>query len=90
MSTPPQAESEKPRRLSLAWILLLVVSAASPITSLLGAVPLGFVQGNGAGLPAAYVVVTLVLVCFAVGYAAISAIDANTYTRRIRSPHSIT
>src|SRR5258706_13708492 len=77
MSTP-SLESEKPRRLSLAWVFLLVVSAASPITSLLGAVPLGFVQGNGAGLPAAYVVVTLVLVCFAVGYAAISRRVINT------------
>ena len=77
MSTP-SLESEKPRRLSLAWVFLLVVSAASPITSLLGAVPLGFVQGNGAGLPAAYLVVTLVLVCFAVGYAAISRRVINT------------
>jgi amino acid transporter len=76
MSTP--LESEKPRRLSLAWVFLLVVSAASPITSLLGAVPLAFIQGNGAGLPAAYAVVTLVLVCFAVGYAAISRRVINT------------
>jgi amino acid transporter len=78
MSNPPRPGPDRPRRLSLAWVFLLVVSAASPLTSLLGAVPLGFVQGNGAGLPAAYVVVTLVLVCFAVGYAAISRRVINT------------
>jgi amino acid transporter len=71
-------DSGRRGRLSVAWVFLLVVSAASPITSLLGAVPLGFVQGNGAGLPAAYVIAALVLVCFAVGYAAISRRVINT------------
>jgi cation diffusion facilitator CzcD-associated flavoprotein CzcO/amino acid transporter len=59
-------------------VFFLVVSAASPITSLLGAVPLGFVSGNGPGLPAAFAVVTVVLICFAVGYAAISRRVINT------------
>jgi amino acid transporter/NAD(P)-dependent dehydrogenase (short-subunit alcohol dehydrogenase family) len=67
-----------PRRLSTAWVFFLVVSAASPLSSLVGTAPLAFVQGDGAGLPAVYLVVTLVLVCFAVGYAAISRRVINT------------
>jgi amino acid transporter len=71
-------EPVRSNRLSVAWVFFLVVSAASPITSFLGAVPLGFTQGNGAGLPAAYLVTTVVLICFAVGYAAISRRVINT------------
>jgi cation diffusion facilitator CzcD-associated flavoprotein CzcO/amino acid transporter len=67
-----------PRRLSTAWIFFLVVSAASPLTSLVGSTSLAFVQGNGAGLPAAFAGVTLLLLCFAVGYAAISRRVINT------------
>ena len=39
--------------------------------------PLAF-AGNGAGLPAAYLVATLLVLCFAVGYAAISRRVINT------------
>jgi amino acid transporter len=79
-SPPPRSAAEpgRQRRLSTAWVFFLVVSAASPVTSLLGAVPLGFINGNGAGLPAAFAVVTVVLICFAVGYAAISRRVINT------------
>src|SRR4029453_1305490 len=72
------AEPDRRRRLSATWVFFLVVSAASPVTSLLGAIPLGFKNGNGAGLPAAFAVVTVVLICFAVGYAAISRRVINT------------
>jgi amino acid transporter len=65
-------------RLSTGWIFFLIVSAASPLTSILGATPQGFVSGNGAGLPAAYLVVTVLMVCFAVGSAAISRRLVNT------------
>jgi amino acid transporter len=67
-----------PRRLSTAWVFFLVVSAASPLTSLIGTAPLAFVQGNGAGFPAAFLAVAVVLLCFAVGYAAISRRLINT------------
>src|SRR4029453_9204343 len=72
------AEPDRRRRLSATWVFFLVVSAASPVTSLLGAIPLGFKNGNGAGLPAAFAAVTVVLICFAVGYAAISRRVINT------------
>ncbi len=79
-NTRPRTTRESGRRgrLSTTWVFFLVVSAASPVTSLLGAVPLGFKNGNGAGLPAAFAVVTVILICFAVGYAAISRRVLNT------------
>jgi len=70
--------TQRSTRLSVTWVFFLVISAASPITSLLGAVPIGFVSGNGVGLPAAFALVTLILVCFAVGYAAITRRVINT------------
>ena len=74
----PVPGDRRRQRLSAAWVFFLVVSAAGPLTSFLGVVPLGFVDGNGAGLPAAYLVATLLLICFAVGYAAISRRVINT------------
>src|SRR5262245_139697 len=75
----PQGPGSSPRRpLSTVWIFLLVVSAAGPLTSVVGVTSLGFSRGNGAGLPAAYALMTVVMVCFAVGYAAISRRLINT------------
>ena len=79
-STATTASPSRSRRrpLSTVWIFLLVVSAASPLTSVVGVTALGFSRGNGAGLPAAYALMALVMICFAVGYAAISRRLINT------------
>jgi amino acid transporter len=79
-STATTAAPSRSRRrpLSTVWIFLLVVSAASPLTSVVGVTALGFSRGNGAGLPAAYALMALVMICFAVGYAAISRRLINT------------
>jgi amino acid transporter len=66
------------RRLSTAWVFFLVVSAAAPLASIVGTAPLSLAQGNGAGLPGAYVIATVILLCFAAGYAAISRRVINT------------
>src|SRR5262249_39522236 len=74
-----QGSARSPRRpLSTVWIFLLVISAAGPLTSVVGVTSLGFSRGNGAGLPAAYALMTVVMLCFAVGYAAISRRLINT------------
>jgi amino acid transporter len=54
--------------LGVASIVFMVVAAASPLGVIGGPVPIGIATGNGAGFPAAYVVATLVLVLFAVGF----------------------
>jgi len=71
-------DAPRSRSADVVWVVFLVVSAASPVTSLLGALAVGFTTGNGAGLPAAFAIVTVILLCFAVGYGAIARRVINT------------
>ncbi|TQL46745.1 amino acid transporter [Homoserinimonas aerilata] len=54
--------------LGVASIVFIVVAAASPLGVIGGPVPLGIANGNGAGFPFTFVVVTAVLLLFAVGF----------------------
>lgn len=56
--------------LGVASIVFIVVAAASPLGVIGGPVPLGIAFGNGAGFPTTYLVVTAVLVLFAIGFTA--------------------
>lgn len=60
------------RTLSTPKIVFLVVAAAAPLTAMVGTVPLAFALGDGAGFPAIFVFAGLTLLCFSVGYAAMS------------------
>ena len=66
------------RTLSTQRIVFLVIAAAAPLAAMIGNVPLALVYGNGAGLPVAYLVAALVLICFSTGYAAMSRRVVNT------------
>ncbi|GAA2001909.1 APC family permease [Microbacterium ulmi] len=50
-------------------IVFMVVAAASPLTVVGGATPLGILIGNGVGFPSLYAVAAVVLLLFAVGLA---------------------
>jgi len=67
-------ESPSPREgtLGVSRIVFLVLAAATPLGAVVGAMALGFALGSGAGMPGAYVLSGLVLLCFAAGYAAMS------------------
>jgi amino acid transporter len=58
--------------LTTAKIVFLVVAAAAPMAGVVGSVPLAFAIGNGAGVPATFALAGLTLLCFSVGYAAMS------------------
>jgi amino acid transporter len=58
--------------LGLIGILLLAFSSAAPLVGSLGNIPLAISIGNGIGAPAGFIIVTLVLLCFAVGYVAMA------------------
>jgi len=64
--------------LSTGRVVFLVIAAAAPMAAMVGNVPLALIYGNGAGLPAAYVIAAVVLLCFSVGYAAMSRRVINT------------
>lgn len=49
-------------------VAFFVISAAGPLIAVAGGLPIGMLFGNGAGMPAAFLVATAVLVTFAVGY----------------------
>lgn len=58
--------------LGLIAVTFMVISAAAPLTGVAGAMPLAFMLGNGAGIPATFIFVTAVMLAFAVGYVAMS------------------
>ncbi|MFW0797081.1 APC family permease [Gordonia sp. CPCC 205515] len=59
-------------RLGPTAIVFMVVAAAAPLTVIAGTVPLGIAAGNGAAYPASYVICTVVLLLFAVGFTAMT------------------
>ena len=60
------------RVLSTQRIVFLVVAAAAPLAAMVGTLPIALGRGNGAGVPGAFLLATITLFCFAVGYAAMS------------------
>ncbi len=62
----------KPNAVGLIGVLFMAVATAAPITAMVGNVPIAVGSGNGAAAPAGYLIATIVLGLFAVGYAAMS------------------
>jgi amino acid transporter len=53
-------------------IVFVVVAAASPLGVIGGPVPLGIASGNGTGFPAIFIVSTVIVLLFAVGFTALT------------------
>ncbi|MEO6821435.1 MAG: amino acid permease [Candidatus Nanopelagicales bacterium] len=70
--------AEQRRTLSTRRVVFLVIAAAAPLAAMVGNVPLGLLRGNGNGLPMAFAIATVVLLCFSVGYSAMSRRVVNT------------
>lgn len=56
----------------LAGVLFMAVANAAPITAMTGNVPIAVAYGNGTGAPAGYLVATVVLTLFTIGYVAMA------------------
>jgi len=73
---PPAGRAGEPRRLSgnlgVASIVFMVVAAAAPLGVIGGVVPLGIANGNGAGFPATFIIATVILLFFSVGFTALT------------------
>ncbi len=68
-------ESPRPalrRSLSTSKIVVMVIAAAAPLAAMVGTVPLAFAVGNGPGVPGMFAIAGIILLCFSVGYAAMS------------------
>ncbi|MFI6057975.1 APC family permease [Streptomyces sp. NPDC051286] len=66
----PTSGKLKPNALGVLGILFFVLSAQAPLTGIAGAAPISVGLGNGAGVPAAYVVAGLMILLFSVGFVA--------------------
>lgn len=77
-TTPPNTSPDRRGSLSTSRIVFLVIAAAAPLASMIGNLPIALGRGNGAGTPGAFVIAGLTLLCFAVGYAAMSRRIVNT------------
>jgi amino acid transporter len=60
------------KAIGLPGVLFLTVTGAAPISAMLFNVPIGAGYGNGLGVPAAFLVATIILLLFSVGYAAMA------------------
>ena len=76
LATPPTEPATGSRRLrgnlGVASIVFMVVAAAAPLGVIGGVVPLGIANGNGAGFPATFVISTVILLFFSVGFTAMT------------------
>lgn len=74
MFTDAQTHTSPPARklMGTMTLALMVVAMASPVGVVVGTVPLMLGVGNGLGTPGAFVLIGVVLVIFAFGYAAIA------------------
>lgn len=70
--TSTDVQRLKPNAVGLLGVLFMAVATAAPITAMIGNVPIAVGFGNGRYVPAGYVVATIVLTLFAIGYAAMS------------------
>ena len=61
------------KAVGLIGVLFLTVTGAAPISAMLFNVPIAVGYGNGIGAPAAFLVATIILLIFSVGYAAMAA-----------------
>ena len=83
----PPAPARKLRgNLGVASIVFLVVAAAAPLGVIGGVVPLGLASGNGAGFPATFIISTVILLFFAVGFTAMTPIvdEAGAFFSYVR------
>jgi amino acid transporter len=76
--SPSDQPPAKRASLSTSRIVFLVIAAAAPLASMIGNLPIALGRGNGAGTPGAFVIAGVTLLCFAVGYAAMSRRIVNT------------
>lgn len=62
----------RPDAVGLVGVLFMAVATAAPITAMVGNVPIAVGFGNGIYAPAGFIVATIVLSLFAVGYCAMA------------------
>ena len=73
----PQGNQLQKGSLGLWSIIFFVIAAASPLTGVVGGLPVAFMAGNGAGVPGVYVLAGALLLIFSFGFIAMSRYVVN-------------
>jgi amino acid transporter len=63
--------------LGLWSVIFFVIAAASPLTGVVGGLPVAFFAGNGAGVPGVFCLAGLLLIVFSFGFVAMSKYVVN-------------
>jgi amino acid transporter len=71
-STEAGANRLRKNSLGVSAVTFLVISAAAPLTAVAGGVPISMLLGNGAGIAGSFLLTTIILIAFAVGYVAMA------------------
>ena len=58
--------------IGLPALVFFVVAAASPLTGLVGGMPIAILEGNGGGIPSIYILSGMVLLLFSIGFITMS------------------
>ena len=67
-----QANQLRRNTLGVGSVAFMIISAAAPLTGAAAAIPLGMLLGNGLGLPLTFILITLLMLLFTVGYMAMA------------------
>src|SRR6266850_5083862 len=68
----PDLDKLHNKAVGLPGVLFLTVTGAAPISAMLFNVPIGVGYGNGIGAPASFLVATIILLLFSIGFAAMA------------------
>ncbi|WP_377325285.1 APC family permease [Pimelobacter simplex] len=68
----PQHDRLKPGAIGLVGVVFMVVAFSAPTTAMTGNLPVSVGFGNGVGAPAAFIVATVILTIFSVGFVALA------------------
>lgn len=69
---PGAVQRLRPNAVGLVAVTFMAVATAAPISAMVANVPVAVAAGNGSGAPAGFLVATVVLTVFAVGYTAMA------------------
>ncbi|PWC36013.1 APC family permease [Azospirillum sp. TSO35-2] len=69
---PASSNDLRKGALGVGFIVFFVISAAGPLAAVAGGMPIGFMLGNGAGLPSLLLIVIAILLVFSAGYTAMA------------------
>ena len=75
--TAIQANRLRKNALGVGAVTFMVISAAAPLTGAAAAIPLGMLLGNGLGMPLTFILLTILMLIFAVGYLAMARHVSN-------------